>query len=55
MSEVYRLMGVIFPGPRGAEISKGIDSKISTLPGLEGIGLMEPFTAKAIQFLEAHS
>jgi len=41
--EVIRLMGLLFPGQLADEIGKDIDSKIGTLPGLNGIKLMSHY------------
>lgn len=47
--EVLRLFNILFPGDRGRALVREIDSKISTLPGLEGLKLLEPYFAKAIK------
>lgn len=41
--EVKRLFTSIFPGEAGRKVVKEVDAKISTLPGLEGLQLMEPY------------
>lgn len=45
--EVCRLMVTLFPGEHGEQLARGIDEKISTLPGLEGIRVMHRFAKKA--------
>jgi len=46
-AEVKRLFMTLFPSPSAREIVREIDSKMGTLPGLEGIRLMEPYFEKA--------
>jgi hypothetical protein len=41
--EVNRLFSILFPGDTGKILVREIDSKMSTLPGFEGIRLMEPY------------
>lgn len=41
--EVNRLFSILFPGDTGRKLVREVDTKISTLPGLEGIRLMEPY------------
>ncbi len=41
--EVKRLFTSIFPGEAGRKLVKEVDTKISSLPGLEGLQLMEPY------------
>ncbi len=45
-AEVKRLFITLFPSPSAREIVREIDSKMGTLPGLEGIRLMEPYFEK---------
>lgn len=48
--EVKRLFMTLFPSESGQKIVKEIDSKMGTLPGLEGIKLMEPYFENAGAF-----
>lgn len=41
--EVMRLFSILFPGDTGRHMVRQVDAKIGTLPGLEGIKLMEPY------------
>ncbi len=43
--EVRRLLDLVFPGPRVSEMAEDVDRQISTLPGLQGIGLMQRYLA----------
>lgn len=45
--EVARLMRLLFAGDSLYEMARNVDSKIGTLPGLEGIALMVPYAEKA--------
>ena len=45
--EVSRMMCLLFPGNEGDEISVGIDAKIATLPGMDGVNLMARYQKKA--------
>jgi len=45
--EVKKLFTTLFPAESARELVREIDSKIGTLPGLEGIKLMEPYFEKA--------
>jgi hypothetical protein len=45
--EVKKLFLTLFPGEIARKIVREIDSKMGTLPGLEGISLMEPYFQKA--------
>ena len=45
--EVKRLFLTLFPREAAREFVREIDSKIGTLPGLEGIRLMEPYFERA--------
>ncbi|MDX2039748.1 MAG: acyl-ACP desaturase [Acidobacteriota bacterium] len=42
-TEVYRLFSIIFPGEFGRQLVREVDAKMASLPGLEGIRLMEPY------------
>ncbi len=44
---VVQLMTTLFPGSSGLEMARAIDEKMSSLPGLEGLTLMERFIRKA--------
>lgn len=46
-AEVKRLFSILFPAELGRKLVREVDSKISTLPGLEGIRLMEPYFERA--------
>jgi len=41
--EVNRLFSILFPGDAGLRLVREVDAKVGTLPGLEGIKLMEPY------------
>ncbi len=45
--EVKRLFMTLFPAESARNLVREIDSKMGTLPGLEGIRLMEPYFEKA--------
>ncbi len=45
--EVKRLFSTIFPIESARKVVREIDAKMGTLPGLEGIKLMEPYFEKA--------
>lgn len=45
--EVKRLFSILFPAESARKIVREIDGKMGTLPGLEGIKLMEPYFEKA--------
>jgi len=45
--EVKKLFLTLFPAESAREVVREIDSKMGTLPGLEGIKLMEPYFEKA--------
>jgi hypothetical protein len=45
--EVARLMTLLFPGASLMQMAHNVDSKIGTLPGLEGIALMVPYSQSA--------
>ncbi len=45
--EVRRLFSTIFPRASARELVREIDAKMGTLPGLEGIRLMEPYFERA--------
>lgn len=45
--EVKRLFSTIFPTESAPALVREIDAKMGTLPGLEGIRLMEPYFQKA--------
>jgi rubrerythrin len=45
--EVKKLFLTLFPGESARRTVREIDSKMGTLPGLEGIGLMESYFEKA--------
>lgn len=45
--EVKRLFSILFPAESARKIVREIDDKMGTLPGLEGIKLMEPYFEKA--------
>jgi hypothetical protein len=45
--EVKRLFLTLFPRESARQVVNEIDSKMGTLPGLEGIKLMEPYFVKA--------
>lgn len=42
-SEVKRLFSILFSGEPGRKLVSEVDNKMATLPGLEGIRLMEPY------------
>ena len=46
-SEVHRLFSIIFPGEFGRKLVQEVDAKMGTLPGLQGIRLMEPYFERA--------
>lgn len=46
-SEVSRLFSIIFPGEFGRKLVREVDAKMASLPGLEGIRLMEPYFERA--------
>jgi hypothetical protein len=46
-AEVKRLFTTLFPPQSGRELVREIDAKMGTLPGLEGIRLMEPYFERA--------
>lgn len=46
-AEVKRLFSILFPLESARRLVKEIDSKMGTLPGLDGIRLMEPYFEKA--------
>ena len=46
-SEVNRLFSIIFPGEFGRKLVQEVDAKMGTLPGLQGIRLMEPYFERA--------
>jgi hypothetical protein len=46
-AEVKRLFMTLFPRESAREFVREVDSKMGTLPGLEGIRLMEPYFEKA--------
>jgi rubrerythrin len=52
-AEVDRLFGILFPRENGERLVREIDSKVGTLPGLEGIALMEPYFRRLITFTSA--
>jgi hypothetical protein len=45
--DVKRLFSILFPVESARKLVREIDSKMGTLPGLEGIKLMEPYFEKA--------
>ncbi len=45
--EVKKLFLILFPAETARNLVREIDSKIGTLPGLEGIRLMEPYFERA--------
>jgi len=45
--EVKRLFSILFPVESARRLVREIDAKMGTLPGLEGIRLMEPYFEKA--------
>lgn len=45
-AEVTRLFTILFPGQSGHKLVHEVDTKMGTLPGLEGIRLMEPYFAR---------
>lgn len=45
--EVTRLFQTLFPAEAGRKLVREVDNKMGTLPGLEGIRLMEPYFEKA--------
>lgn len=45
-AEVTRLFRTLFPGQSGHKLVHEVDTKMGTLPGLEGIRLMEPYFAR---------
>ncbi|MGH9425345.1 MAG: hypothetical protein ACRD2L_03445 [Terriglobia bacterium] len=45
--EVKRLFSILFPVETARKLVREIDAKMGTLPGLEGIRLMEPYFEKA--------
>ncbi|HEU4387103.1 MAG TPA: acyl-ACP desaturase [Blastocatellia bacterium] len=45
-AEVERLFSILFPAERGHALIREVDEKIGTLPGLEGIRLMQSYFAK---------
>ena len=49
--EVARLMSFLFLGPIMESVSKTVDAKIGTLPGMEGISLMRTYLEKAKRIL----
>jgi rubrerythrin len=46
-SEVNRLFSVVFPGEFGRKLVREVDAKMASLPGMEGIRLMEPYFERA--------
>lgn len=46
-SEVNRLFSIIFPGEFGRELVREVDAKMASLPGMDGIRLMEPYFERA--------
>jgi len=42
-TEVKRLFSILFEGETGRSLVSEVDSKMASLPGLEGIRLMEPY------------
>ncbi|MEW6207350.1 MAG: acyl-ACP desaturase [Acidobacteriota bacterium] len=42
-AEVNRLFSILFPGETGSRLIREVDAKMGTLPGLEGIQLMQPY------------
>lgn len=45
--EVKRLFSILFPVESARKLVREVDAKMGTLPGLEGIRLMEPYFEKA--------
>jgi hypothetical protein len=45
--EVKRLFSILFPVETARKLVREVDAKMGTLPGLEGIRLMEPYFKKA--------
>ncbi|MGE0881963.1 MAG: acyl-ACP desaturase [Blastocatellales bacterium] len=45
-SEVKRLFSILFPGELGRKLVNEVDTKMASLPGLEGIRLMRPYFEK---------
>jgi hypothetical protein len=45
--EVKRLFMTLFPSESARKLVREIDSKMGTLPGLQGVRLMEPYFEKA--------
>ena len=44
--DVFRLIHILFPADKAQNMAQGIDRKIASLPGLEGMELMGPFIKK---------
>ena len=41
--EVARAMRTLFPGAKGLELAVGVDARVGTMPGLEGLSLMRDY------------
>lgn len=49
--EVTRLFSILFPSDHGKRLVREVDEKIGTLPGLEGIQLMQPYFQKRLSYI----
>jgi hypothetical protein len=47
-AEVNRLFSILFPAEHGTKVSGEIDSRIGTLPGLDGIRLMRAYFKESL-------
>jgi len=46
-SEVNQLFSIVFPGEFGRKLVREVDAKMGSLPGMDGIRLMEPYFKRA--------
>jgi len=50
-AEVTRLFSILFPSEHGKHLVREVDAKMGTLPGLEGIQLMQPYFQKRLSYV----